>query len=163
MKKYPICATCKSLNGMSNGMMVVSDPVCDKCHDGDMYMSAPVGAVYVPKDDSFNPPISVGVKADTDKPRYDLISAVALDDLAKVYTFGVQKYAPHNWRLGLAWSRIFAAAMRHLWAWLRGEDNDPESGLPHLAHAAWGCFTLLEYSRTKPELDDRYKEDKKDV
>lgn len=45
--------------------------------------------------------------------------------------------------------------MRHLWAWWRGEDTDPESGLSHAAHAAWGCFALLEYARTHPELDDR--------
>lgn len=94
---------------------------------------------------------------DTGKPRYDLISPVGLDELAKVYTYGVGKYDDHNWRKGMKWSRIFASTMRHLWAWLRGEDLDPESGLPHLAHATFGCFALLEYRQTHPELDDRYK------
>ena len=98
-----------------------------------------------------------GVKYDTGKARYDLLPAVPLQQLVDIYTFGAGKYADHNWRKGLAWSRVFGALMRHLWAFWRGEDNDPESGLPHLAHAAWGCFTLLEYSNIHGNLDDRYK------
>jgi hypothetical protein len=60
-----------------------------------------------------------------------------------------------NWRLGMSWRRIFAAIMRHAWAWMRGEDRDSESGLPHLAHAAWGCFTLMAYGRGGLGQDDR--------
>lgn len=100
---------------------------------------------------------SEGVKHDADKARYDLIPAYPLDELVKVYTFGATKYADHNWRKGLAWSRVFAAIMRHLWAFWRGEDNDPETGLPHPVHAAWGCFTLIEYMRFNTEGDDRYR------
>ena len=98
-----------------------------------------------------------GCKDDSGKLRYDLVSEVGLRRVTEVYTFGAKKYADHNWRKGIAWSRIFAAIMRHLWAFWRGEDLDPESGLPHLAHAAWGCLTLLEYRETRRELDDRYR------
>jgi len=101
-----------------------------------------------------------GLKYDDGKLRLDLISAIALEDLAGVYTYGMEKYAAHNWRKGFPWSRIFAALMRHAWAFWRGEDIDPESGLPHMAHAAWQCFALLEFMRTHPELDDRWKEEK---
>ena len=45
--------------------------------------------------------------------------------------------------------------MRHLWKWHRGEDLDKESGLTHLAHAAWGCFTLIWYTKHRSDLDDR--------
>lgn len=106
------------------------------------------------------PAISVeGMKFDNGKNRFDLLPVGPLDALAQVYTFGAQKYADHNWRKGIKWSRIFAAIMRHLWAFWRGEDKDPESGLPHLAHAAWGTFTLLEYFESCPHYDDRYKKE----
>jgi|GEM_PF-1419395 len=104
-----------------------------------------------------------GVKYDGGKLRYDLIPADCLEELAKIYTMGAQKYDDHNWRKGMKWSRPFAALMRHAWSWFKGEDIDPESGLPHLAHAAWNCFTLLNYSRSHPEYDDRIKNDGKET
>jgi len=96
-----------------------------------------------------------GVKFDKQKERFDLIPSDPLWELARTYTYGAYKYENNNWRKGIRWGRIFGAIMRHLWAFWRGEDRDRESGLPHLAHAAWGCFTLLEYMRTHREFDDR--------
>ena len=96
-----------------------------------------------------------GAKFDTGKTRYDLIDAYALEQLALIYTFGAIKYEDENWRKGISWKRIFGAIMRHLWAFWTGEETDKESGLPHLAHAAWGVFTLLNYTKTKREFDDR--------
>jgi len=96
-----------------------------------------------------------GVKYDYGKPRYDLISAHGLHQLIEVYTQGCQKYDDHNWRKGMKWGRIFGAMMRHAWAFWRGESIDEDSGLHHLAHAAWGCLTLMEYEKTHPEFDDR--------
>ena len=90
--------------------------------------------------------MSEGIKNDNDKARYDLIPADALEDLAKVLTFGAKKYSAENWRIvGDGDSRYFAAAQRHMWAWKRGEENDPESGLPHLAHAMCCMAFLLEF------------------
>lgn len=97
-----------------------------------------------------------GVKYDTGKTRYDLIPGDALDELARVYTMGAQKYQDHNWAKGMKWSRVFGAMMRHAWAAWRGEDYDPESGLLHWAHVAWGAFTLINYTRNRQEFDDRY-------
>jgi len=99
-----------------------------------------------------------GIKYDEGKLRYDLIPGDALESLVEVYTFGSKKYDDNNWRKGLSWNRVFGAIMRHLWAWFRGEDSDKESGLPHLAHAAWGCFTLLSLAKTNIDYDDRIKD-----
>ena len=99
----------------------------------------------------------VGVKNDEGKTRYDLIDSYSLEMLARVYTFGVLKYDDNNWRKGFKWGRVFGAIMRHTWAFWRGEDNDPESGLPHMAHAAWSCFTLLNFSKNQIGEDDRIK------
>nr|BDD47795.1 hypothetical protein 13 [Deltaproteobacteria bacterium] len=86
---------------------------------------------------------------------FQLLPAAALEDVVKVFTYGAGKYDPRNWESGIAWGRVFGAVMRHLWAFWRGEDADPETGLPHLAHAVAGCLFLLTFMRTHKELDDR--------
>jgi len=98
-----------------------------------------------------------GTKFDYGKPPMDLLSTEALTQIAKVLDFGRQKYNSHNWRKGMSWSRLVGAGLRHLTAFNNGEDLDPETGLSHLAHL--GCCTmfLLEFIKTHPEFDDRYK------
>lgn len=98
-----------------------------------------------------------GTKFDQEKPDMSLLSPIALLKIAEVMTYGKKKYAAHNWRGGLAWSRIIAAAIRHILSWLGGESKDPETGLSHLAHASCCLMFLLEFEVTRPELDDRYK------
>ncbi|MBS4019586.1 MAG: hypothetical protein KGZ68_15285 [Dechloromonas sp.] len=98
-----------------------------------------------------------GVKFDQDKPRMDLLDAHAIEQLALVLSFGAQKYAAHNWRKGLSKSRLIAAALRHIFAYLRGENTDPESGLSHVAHAMCCCMFLLGLEH-RLDLDDRYIE-----
>ena len=70
-----------------------------------------------------------------------------------------------SWRLALENTiehcRLADAAMRHIIAWANGEDADPESGLPHIDHAAASLNMLRGMMRLHPELDDRYKEGNK--
>ena len=91
--------------------------------------------------------------------RYDLIPPDALEALARVYGKSSQdhggKYPARNWEKGYAWGKSFRALIKHAFAAWRGEWLDPESGLPHLAHAAWHCFTLLTYHDKKLGTDDR--------
>ena len=93
--------------------------------------------------------------------RYSLIPVPALDIMAKLYGFGAEKYAAHNWRKGYEWSKSFDSLFRHATAALNGEDIDPETGLPHLAGAAFHCFTLMVFMQEHPEFDDRFKKDSK--
>lgn len=95
-------------------------------------------------------------KADEGKSMVELLPFEALVQVGQVLSFGAQKYAAHNWRKGMKWSRLLGAAIRHLFAWGRGETTDPESGLPHLAHAACCVLFLLSYEVTKTGEDDRY-------
>ena len=97
-----------------------------------------------------------GMKFDGDKTRMDLLDAGAIEQLAQVLTFGARKYAAHNWRKGISKSRLLAAALRHLFAYLSGEDKDPESGLSHVAHAMCCCMFLLGLE-SRSDLDDRWK------
>lgn len=88
--------------------------------------------------------------------RFDLIPVQALEELARVYGMGAEKYDDHNWRKGYNWSLSYAALSRHLNAFWRGEDVDPESGLAHMAQVAWHAFTLYTFMKEHPEKDDRY-------
>lgn len=96
-----------------------------------------------------------GVKHDALKVRLDLLPADALGEVGKVLTFGAAKYGERNWEAGMAWQRLYGAALRHLFAWQRGEDRDAETGLPHLAHAACCVLFLLAYSARGLPGDDR--------
>ncbi len=83
-----------------------------------------------------------GTKYDGGKLRWGLIPLNSLSEIVKVLTFGAQKYAPDNWqKVENARERYYDALQRHVVAWKMGELTDPESGLPHLAHA--GCCLLF--------------------
>ncbi len=84
----------------------------------------------------------LGTKLDTGKLRWDLLPTAQVRRIVEVLTFGAVKYSPGNWMLvPEPVDRYYAAALRHLAAWRDGEQLDPESKLPHLAHA--GCCVLF--------------------
>jgi uncharacterized HAD superfamily protein len=103
------------------------------------------------------------------KTRFELIDPIALEKLAKVYTRGAEKYHVYNeqgeiidkgddnWKKGMSWKDVIASVKRHIKQWEIGEDFDFELGTEHLANAAWGLFTLLNYKETHPKFDDRNK------
>jgi Domain of unknown function (DUF5664) len=109
-------------------------------------------AAYKPSDQQKDEP---AWKLDAGKPRIELIAPEFITTLSEVLTFGAQKYGDRNWEKGMTWGRCFGAMMRHAWAWWRGEDRDPESGLPHLAHAAACLMFLLAFEQRKIGVDDR--------
>jgi hypothetical protein len=98
------------------------------------------------------------IKYDHKKIRLDLLSTLAIEELAKVLTFGAEKYTAHNWRSGFAYSRLLGACLRHIFAFMRGESNDPETGLSHLAHAMCCLMFLLEHVLASFGSDDRWNE-----
>lgn len=89
-----------------------------------------------------------------------LIPPKFLLTLGEVYAFGADKYPDTepgrpNWSHGYAWSLCYSAAMRHLAAFWSGEWLDPESGLPHVTHAAWHMATLYTFYEEDLGTDDR--------
>jgi len=67
----------------------------------------------------------------------------ALMEVAKVGTFGTEKYSRNSWRnVENAEERYMDALWRHL---LASDDLDEESGLPHLAHLAWNILAIMEF------------------
>lgn len=87
------------------------------------------------------------MKFDGGKRRYTLLAWDAIGALVDVLEHGAKKYAPNNWELvargGDGRQRYFDAIQRHIVAWWMGESDDPETGLPHLAHAMADVMFLL--------------------
>lgn len=85
-----------------------------------------------------------GRKYDGGKLRYDLVPALALEEVVKVITKGAEKYDPENWkRVPEGRRRYYAAAMRHMEAWRKGEKQD-EIGTHHIANAISNLMFILE-------------------
>lgn len=82
-------------------------------------------------------------------------SGASWEQIARVFEYGKRKYAAWNWAKGMPWSVPTASAMRHALAVLRGEENDPESGLPHIGHFGCNMIMLLHYAGRYEEGDDR--------
>lgn len=97
-----------------------------------------------------------GAKLDHGKVRLGLVLrgfAKAILWVAKVGTFGANKYTPNGWlEVENGIERYTDAMYRHLNAYERGEEIDPESGLPHLAHAAWNALAVLELTEKGKEI-----------
>lgn len=107
------------------------------------------------KDIKLNKTKGNGLRFNDGKNRHDLIPAFAQEQYAKVMTLGAKKYADRNWEKGMPWTTVMASLERHLQAFKRGEDFDPETGLLHTAHIICNAAYLTEYYRIYPEGDDR--------
>lgn len=92
-------------------------------------------------------PHAPGAKLDAGKSRLGLVLsgfARALHAVAEVGTFGAKKYSDNGWQVvpdGKA--RYLDAALRHLLP-IDGKERAADSGLLHLAHAAWNALAVLE-------------------
>lgn len=92
-------------------------------------------------------------KKDSGKVRVELVPVRAILWAAKVFAYGASsKYKAWSW-VSLPQHRTYASALRHLYAWRDGERLDPESGMPHLAHALTNVMMMLEIedARTRGE------------
>jgi hypothetical protein len=92
-------------------------------------------------------PHTPGCKLDAHKRRVDLLLGFsrALEAVADVLTHGAEKYSPNGWKsVPDGVERYTAAMLRHLLAEGRGEERDPDSGLPHSWHLCWNALARLE-------------------
>jgi len=96
-----------------------------------------------------------GLKFDEDKDPWDLAPWDAFRAIVKVLKFGAVKYERRNWEKGMAWSRCYAAAMRHLIAWHERDPKDPDTGFSHLWHAGCCIAFLISYELRGIGKDDR--------
>lgn len=99
-----------------------------------------------------------GTKHDQDKSRVELIPPSFVLGIGDILKFGADKYGDRNWEEGIRYSRVYGAALRHLYDWWDGKENDRETGKSHLLHAGCCVMFLHTYSHqsfTYTEFDDR--------
>ncbi len=87
-----------------------------------------------------------------------LLPPYALAQIALAHREGAERYGAWNWReTGVCATTYIGAIMRHLAAWQDGEDNDPDSGLSHIAKIGACCNILLDAEHCRKLVDDRSK------
>ena len=87
-------------------------------------------------------------KADRGKLRPTLVPPSLVLAVAAIREYGCRKYHdPENWRK-VEPQRYRDALYRHFLAYLKGEKNDAESGLPHLWHMGCNIAFLIEMEAT---------------
>jgi hypothetical protein len=101
--------------------------------------------------------VKTAIKHDSKKNRLELIPVSGIEGIGRAMTFGATKYAAHNWANGFDYSRLCGSAMRHLLAWMSGQDKDPESGLSHLDHLGACVVILIAHETEGLGNDDRRK------
>lgn len=102
-------------------------------------------------------PHEAGAKVDAGKVEMSLITggmARALREVAKVGTFGANKYTRNGWiSVPDGFYRYENAQQRHAASRHMGEVNDPDSNLLHLAHEAWNALAKLDlYLRDQEKI-----------
>lgn len=96
-----------------------------------------------------------GKKFDEGKDPWHLLPFDAVGAIIKVLAFGASKYSARNWEEGMAWSRCYAAMMRHASSWWMDEGKDPETGYSHLWHAGCCILFLIAFEIRGIGEDDR--------
>ena len=79
----------------------------------------------------------------------------AIQAVGDISTFGARKYAWAGWEsVEDGFARYSDAMVRHLAKEGAGEIYDPDSGLLHAAHTAWGAMARLELLLREMEKKD---------
>jgi hypothetical protein len=75
--------------------------------------------------------------------------------MVEVLEYGAEKYDRFNWYKGMPVTQLSESLLRHMFAFLSGEDKDPESGIDHLGHIMSYDMFLSNGMREKYQYDDR--------
>lgn len=109
---------------------------------------------WVMEDNGVRQSFATGAVRDTrkGKGRYDLFPVHAMKRLAIVYEKGAEKYGENNWQKGMPYSRFVDSALRHIYCYLEGKQEED-----HIAMAAWNLMAVMELEKIKPEMNDLKK------
>jgi hypothetical protein len=97
-----------------------------------------------------------GSRLNQGKKRWSLVDFKALEPMVQVLEFGAKKYDDHNWKKGLSYNEMCESAMRHLTAFMAGEDVDPESGELHIGHLLCNAMFISWMQQNRTDKDDRF-------
>ncbi len=155
------------------GLAIASDELWDDSRQRDVWLSPEEFAKYhglpherLTTEEVMAPPVgevritsATGGEKGQKLAQVGSVDPTALLRVAEVAGFGASKYARLNFLKGYDWSLSFDALQRHLLLFWAGQNNDDESGLPHVAHAAWHCLALLAFAEHGLGTDDRYRKE----
>lgn len=92
----------------------------------------------------------------TGKRQWSMVDFKSIEPMVEVLEYGAKKYSKDNWKRGLPVLEICESLLRHVFAFMDGEDLDSESGLSHLGHIQCNAMFLAYVLREKKEeFDDR--------
>lgn len=91
--------------------------------------------------------------SDTQEVRYDLVSPIGLEAVARACAEGAEKYGDYNWEKGMPVNDLLNHVLRHINLFLSGDREDD-----HLGHAAWGCMAAVHSNKLWPELNSNLRE-----
>jgi hypothetical protein len=112
----------------------------------------PIGPSNAAPADDTNPKDRVGVT----KPQLHLVPPAAMIHAAEAMRDGAAKYGPFNWRTKAVRSTVYvSAALRHLLAYLDGEDVSADAKVKHLGHVIACCGIVLDAEAVGNLIDDR--------
>ncbi len=117
---------------------------CGKCITGaynkDPYEKPTDYKDFVTKDSGKRRHFDTGAQRDvaTNKGRYDLISPIVMDRLAKLMERGAVKYDDRNWEKGMPLHVYVDSGLRHIYKFLEGHRDED-----HLIAAIWNFSALL--------------------
>ena len=91
------------------------------------------------------------------KLQWSMIDFKSLEGMVRVLEMGAKKYSKDNWKLGMPVTQVCESLMRHLFAYMSGEDTDPESGESHMSHVLVNAMFVEYIMKERSEFDDRKK------
>lgn len=133
-----------------------------------------------------------GLRYNTGKLRWSLVSWKALASMVRVLMYGAHKYTifelpngdtitgaeitveaseglkvvssgANNWKGGLKYTEVCDSLQRHINAFIEGEDYDEESKLAHVGHILCNAMFLSFMFFFRKSFDDRCKETEEGV
>lgn len=123
--------------------------------DGSIAVANPETPPFIVRDGEKVELKAGATRHDQGKTDWSLLPIKAIELVLQVLMFGAKKYGRDNWKSGFHYRRCYNSCQRHLAAWIELEDNDKESGLPHLAHAVCSLLFLITYQYFGTGVDDR--------
>lgn len=92
-----------------------------------------------------------GLRYNKGKLDFTQLSPIAQACESLVFMYGAVKYKKNNWKNfksdpEVAKEEFLQCALRHIDAIRRGEEFDPESKMPHAAHAVWNLNRMIDIS-----------------
>ena len=87
--------------------------------------------------------------ADVDEERWDLISPIGLQALARTYAEGARKFGAANWENGMPVTDLLNHGIAHIYKFLAGDRSED-----HLAHSAWNILAAIHSLEQWPELNE---------